>query len=75
MLRQGLNGRQVWDAVVAADLGEGAVGLALGDQGSELEHARGQLVLGGEGGGVEVDYGLVLALVKGIVDVDELWGS
>lgn len=31
------------------------------------------MVLGGEGGGVEVEDGLVLALVEGIVDVDEFW--
>ena len=31
------------------------------------------MVLGGEGGGVEVEDGLVLALVEGVVDVDEFW--
>ena len=49
------------------------LGLALGDFGAELEDARGEVVLGGEGGGVEVEDGLVLALVEGVVNVDELW--
>jgi hypothetical protein len=49
--------------------------LAEGDLGAELEDLRGELVLGGEGGGVEVDYILVLAGVKGAVDVEELCGE
>jgi hypothetical protein len=41
--------------------------------GTELEHASRELVLRGEGGGLEVDYVLVLTGVEGIVDVEELW--
>ena len=41
--------------------------------GSELENPGWELVFGGEGGGVVVDDGLVLALVEGVVDVEEFW--
>lgn len=51
------------------------LGLALGDSGAELEDAGGEVVFGGEGGGVEVKNCLVLALVEGVVDVDEFWGG
>lgn len=56
--------------MVGVDIGDGGVGLAEGDLGAELEGSGGQLVFGGEGGGVEVEDGLVLALVEGVVDVD-----
>lgn len=49
------------------------VGLAEGDFGAELQDAGGEVVFGGERGGVEVEDGLVLALVEGAVDVDEFW--
>lgn len=60
--------------VVAVDIGERIVGLSQGDSGAELEYARRQLVLRGEGGGVEVEDGRVLPLVEGVVDVDEFYG-
>jgi hypothetical protein len=46
--------------------------LTKGNLGAELEYTGGELVLGGEGGGVEVDHVLVLAGVEGIVNVEEL---
>jgi hypothetical protein len=36
-----------------------------------LQYTGGQLVFGGESGGVKIDYILVLALVEGTVDIDE----
>ena len=50
-------------------------GLAEGDLSAQLQDAGGEGVLRGEGGRVEVDHFLVLALVVGIVDVDEFWGE
>ena len=41
--------------------------MATGDLCSELQYLGGYLVLSGERGGVEINYGLVLALVEGIV--------
>lgn len=72
VLRQGLHGRQV-GGIVGVDVGEDLGRLAEGDLSAQLEYARGEGVLRGEGRGVEVDYFLVLALVVGIVDVDEFW--
>jgi len=43
--------------------------LAIGNLSSQLEYAGWDLVFGGEGGGIELDYGIVLALVEGIVDI------
>jgi len=52
--------------------GEDLVVLAECDFCAEFEDSGGEGVGGGEGGGVEVEDFLVLALVVGVVDVDEL---
>jgi len=70
MLRQRLYGNEV-GFVFILNFGENLVGLAEGDFGAELQDAGGEVVFGGERGGVEVEDGLVLALVKGAVDVDK----
>lgn len=71
--RQRRGGLEVGDARFTGRLGDDIVVLAEGEAGAELQHADGQRVGGGEGGRVEVDDLLVLALVEGVVDVDELW--
>lgn len=73
LLSQGLCRGQVGGILFAGDGGQDLASLAEGDLSAELEHAGWELVLWGEGGGVEVDHGLVLAGVEGIVDVEELW--
>lgn len=73
LLGKGLGGGQVGGILFAGNGGQDLVALAKGNLGTELEHASRELVLGGEGGGLEVDYVLVLAGVEGIVDVEELW--
>jgi hypothetical protein len=70
---QRLDGGEIGGVLFAGDGGQDLVGLALGNLGAQLKHTSRELVLGGEGGGVEVDYALVLACVEGIVDVEELW--
>lgn len=74
VLGQGLHGGQV-GGVIAVDGGQDLGGLAEGDLGAQLQDARGEGILGRESGGVEVDHFLVLALVVGIVDVDEFWNG
>lgn len=73
LLSQRLDRAQVGGILFAGNGGQGLVDLAQGDLRAELEHVGRELVLGGEGGGIEVDYVLVLAGVEGIVDVEELW--
>lgn len=72
LLGQGLDGGQVGGIFFAGDSSEHLNSLAEGDLGAELKYASRELVLGGEGGGLEVDHLLVLAGVEGIVDVEEL---
>lgn len=73
LLRQSLGGGEVGGIIFGRNGGNDLLGLTKGNLGAELEHTGWELVLGGEGGGVEVDHGLVLAGVEGIVDVEELW--
>ena len=68
--RQRLHGGEIRSVLFGVDIGDGGVGLAEGDLGAEFEEASWELVLWGEGGGVEVEDGLILALVEGVVDVD-----
>lgn len=74
VLREGLDGRQVGSLIVR-NLRQHIGRLAQGDLGAELQQAGWQGVLGREGRGVEVDHMLVLALVEGVVDVDEFCGT
>lgn len=73
LLGQRLDGGEIGGVLLAGDGGQDLIGLPLGNLSAQLEHAGGELVLGGESGGVEVDHELVLAGVEGIVDVEELW--
>jgi hypothetical protein len=76
VLRQRLHRGEVGGVVAVAvgiDLGDRLVGRAQGNPGAQLEDTRRELVLGGQRGGVEVEDGVVLALVQGVVDVDEFW--
>ena len=70
---QGLGSGQVGGVLFAGNSGQDLIGLTKGNLGAELEYTCGELVLGGQGGGVEVDHALVLARVEGIVDVEELY--
>lgn len=72
LLGKGLGGGQVGGVLFAGNGGQYLVAVAEGNLGTKLEHASRELVLGGEGGGLEVDYVLVLTGVEGIVDVQEL---
>lgn len=58
---QGPDGRQVGAVLFDGGFGEAFVELAEGDLGAESEDLSGELVLGGERGGLEVDHILVLA--------------
>lgn len=73
MLRQRLHGSEVRGVLFGVDIGNDGVGLAQCDLGAELEDSRGKLVFGRERGCVEFENGGVLALVEGVVDVDEFW--
>lgn len=72
-LGKGLGGGQVGVVFFAGDSLEHLRCLPKGNLGTELEYASGELVLGGQRGGLEVDHSLVLARVEGRVDVEELW--
>lgn len=73
VLRQRFHRGEVGGVVIGIDLGDRLVGRAQGNPGAQLEDPRRELVLGGQRGGVEVEDRVVLALVKGVVDVDEFW--
>ena len=66
---QSSDGSEVWCVPLSLDVCKDFLGLTTGDLCSELQYSGRYLVLSGEGGGVEVDYGLVLALMEGIVYV------
>lgn len=72
LLGKGLDSGQVGGIFFAGDYREHLSSLAESDLGAEFKYASRELVLGGEGGGLEVDHLLVLARVEGIVDVEEL---
>lgn len=58
---QGPDGRQVGAVLFDGGFGEAFVELAEGNLGTESEDLGGELVLGGECGGLEVDHILVLS--------------
>lgn len=72
LLGKGLGRGEVGGVLFARDSSYHLIGLAKGNLGAKLQYTGGELVLGGESGGVEVDHVLVLAGVEGIVNVKEL---
>ncbi len=70
LLRQGADGRQV-RLRLALHIGDNVIGLSQSDPCPKLEHASGERIFGGEGGCIEIDYFLVLALVEVVVDIDQ----
>lgn len=70
MLCECLDSSELWRTARFPYTCKDFLGLTDSDLSSQLEYSSWRLIFGGERRGVEVNYCLILSLVKGIVDVE-----
>lgn len=70
MLRQHLNSCQIrYILILAPNICKDLLGLSECDSSAQFKNTSSEAIFRREGGGIEIDYFLILALVESIVDV------